>query len=172
MKERDHLEDLRCGGENNIKRGLKIIIRLLLESIWRRIGISEHGNKNFGFTIRGISWLAGALILPVILCLPIYYNTTIGTLGLVIHCTPATFLCKFRVECSVSVYMYLEIPEECHSASFKNAKTVPFPLSKRNPELFEKNTAIRRWEHSNGLSIFKIVFYVLLWLFPCKIICM
>jgi hypothetical protein len=61
----------------------------------------------------------------------------------------------------------------CLPATFKNAKTVPLRLSKRNPEFFEKkkkNPAIRRrGGGSNGLNILKIVFYVLLWLFPCKI---
>jgi hypothetical protein len=39
--------------------------------------------------------------------------------------------------------MYVEIPVGCHPATFKNAKTVSFPLSKRNAEHFEKNPAIR-----------------------------
>jgi len=41
-----------------------------------------------------LGWL-GALILLVIVCLPICYSMTIGTLGLVIR-TPASFLCTFR----------------------------------------------------------------------------
>jgi len=90
------------------------------------------------------NFLAGwrALILLVILCLPICYSTTIGTLGLVIR-TPVTFVCKFRVEWSGCTNTYLEISVGCHPAAFKNVKTVPLPLSKRNPELKKKKKILQ-----------------------------
>jgi len=34
--------------------------------------------------------------------------------------------------------MYVEVPVACHPVALKEAKSVPLPLSKRNPEVLYK----------------------------------